>query len=68
MSNMPPADIKRLVDLVARVQYWEEMLGFTLTQLGTDWENVDEFVKEHYAENLKEPEVMARILGSKQKE
>ena len=51
--------------MVERVEYWEYVLGFTLHDLGDDWLKVDEYVKEHYADKLKEPEVMARILGGK---
>jgi hypothetical protein len=56
-----------LMKMVERIEYWEEILGF---KLGEDAmrDDVDEYVKLTFAKELKTPQVMAKILGSKQKE
>lgn len=55
-------------ETVERIEYWENILDFQLGTDAFDSNDIDAYVKEAFADELKKPEVMARILGSRQKE
>lgn len=72
-------NIERQRQLYKRVMYWEEILEVSLEKfleidmplLGEEppkynINDLNDYVKINYAEKLKEPEVIARILGLKQ--
>lgn len=53
-----------------RIPYWSNILGVSIKDIEniiyTTWTPIDEVIKEKYAELLKTPEVMARVLGGKE--
>lgn len=48
---------------LARLDYWDYILDMDVDI--PHWDNIDGYILEHYADELKKPEVIARILGSK---
>lgn len=77
ITQMKAAALKNVIEKDERLLYW----NYVLQGLGDDFDefvidknvfsanftakDIDEHVKQNYASRLKDPEVMARILGSK---
>lgn len=57
--------IIKLMLIIDQLDYWEYILDEKLPDNMIDSEYIDDYVKTIYAEKLKTPEVMARILGEK---
>lgn len=63
MAKIDDEQINKLVYFVERIEYWENILN---VKLGTDfdWNDVDKYFTTKYADELKMPEIIAKILGS----